>query len=1120
MYLQPASLQEFIHRLFTRGRFGRGRGVRPFPYTARDVKVLWSTRDWAEAVAELPAVGPLPTRTVLVPSERVAHALRRELLRRSRPDALAGTRFLTCRDAAAEVLYAAGVQFVPGEEKLRAPRLLALFRSGLPLAHFSDDLVRRRPGWDGAFARTITDLEAGGVRAADLEAAGSSDRLRDVALIWRALDLSAGTTWTSQRICLEAALVLEGRPEIWPCSGPTLACASADLSVVEARLVRSIPGVTLALRAARPVRERYLLRMTALFGDQAGRLLRDQAAPRSARTERDLLASFLFEPPPILADRGRPVSHGPDGTVDLEEHAGVEAEIEATADWVVRQVGAGTPLEDIAVLVPDRQPLATLVVQRLARIPWSGGALPVHVAGGLPLSDSAPGSRALAVVRALRAHLCAEALAGMMPALRSAAGGMDHLSHGAAMDLVWSLGAVGGSPARPAGALEWSERVHRREADWRTQLDRARAAEGTDRAWGGRRARDLERLVRDVAAIGPALDALVGVARLVLDGVELRTLWPALRAVFSDWLLQPGDGPRVHALLDEPLGALASDSACGSLFGDDALRVIEEALCDLRVVSGRFGQPAVYVGSLRETVGVPFRAVRVIGLAEGHVPGVAREDPVVPDVLREGLSLGHAAPATAADRALQDLHALDFVVRDTAQRVALSFSRVDVERSQREPSSVMLEAAAALARPHRVTKERGSKIPGAGALRRDAFAPAREAAAAFRQLRPLGEPAWQDAVAGGSQGAPSRWRDVLATGMLAADGGSQTPGGPADGLLGALADLDVPGLAAARPISASALEKLLGCPYRFLLGQILGLESPAAPPERREIGQPHYGSLLHEAAATFFDRHGEPFAARLGTMDEWRARMSEIVGAAFTEFLEKYPLVGEAVQAQQRERLQKDLQDLLDVDWHSGRARRFVAAERAFGVPDPVELLLGDRSLFVRGRIDRIDVEGGLALVRDIKSGKPHPRLGNEVDPDPVRDVQISLYGMVAERLSEGWGIPPRIAAAYAYVGPEGPAERSFRDDFHEVLLPEARRWLGVAAGLLAERLFPRTPHAKDCRFCEFRPVCGVRAAERALAVLTAASAEVAGGQPTTAARVLAEFAALKGAAADADEED
>jgi hypothetical protein len=141
----------------------------------------------AVAVSALPAPGPLPCRTVLVQHERLAHALRRELIRTGHPQGLAGTRFITPAAAAAAVVMAAGVAFRAGEERLRTVRLGALFRSALPLQHFSQELLRSRPGWDEAFAHTIGDLERAGLDPEDLERVDGSAldraRLRDVASI-------------------------------------------------------------------------------------------------------------------------------------------------------------------------------------------------------------------------------------------------------------------------------------------------------------------------------------------------------------------------------------------------------------------------------------------------------------------------------------------------------------------------------------------------------------------------------------------------------------------------------------------------------------------------------------------------------------------------------------------------------------------------------------------------------------------------------------------------------------------------------------------------------------------------------------------------------------------------
>src|SRR5262249_16078907 len=151
---------------------------------APPVRILWSTSDWANAITALPSEGPLPCRTVLVPRERVAHALRRELIRSGHADALAGTRFLPTVAAAIEVLGRADVALSPGEDALRRARLAGLLNAGLKLSHFPIDLLRTKLGWDGAFTQTISDLEAAGLTPDDLEGRDEGDhRLRDVATI-------------------------------------------------------------------------------------------------------------------------------------------------------------------------------------------------------------------------------------------------------------------------------------------------------------------------------------------------------------------------------------------------------------------------------------------------------------------------------------------------------------------------------------------------------------------------------------------------------------------------------------------------------------------------------------------------------------------------------------------------------------------------------------------------------------------------------------------------------------------------------------------------------------------------------------------------------------------------
>src|SRR5919106_1962318 len=237
------------------------------------LKIIWSSRNWAEVIAELPAEEPLPCRTVLMPNAAVAHVLRRELVRNGQQHALAGTRFISPRVAAVEVLRGAGVEFAPGEETLRTARLSALFRADLPLRHFPIDLLRSTPGWEAAFARSISDLESAGLRPEDIEP-GSSPQLQDVLTLWRALDESAGRCWTFGRIYREASVLLEANSKAWNFPGSAVVFVTGDLTSAEARFLRAIPDLTVALVAARPVRKRYIERMENLLRSEVVDLLR------------------------------------------------------------------------------------------------------------------------------------------------------------------------------------------------------------------------------------------------------------------------------------------------------------------------------------------------------------------------------------------------------------------------------------------------------------------------------------------------------------------------------------------------------------------------------------------------------------------------------------------------------------------------------------------------------------------------------------------------------------------------------------------------------------------------------------------------------------------------------
>ena len=1067
------------------------------------MRICWNTHDILDRIAELPADGALPRRTIVVPRARVAHRLRCGLIQRGRFDLLAGTAFVTVKTVATEVLRAAGVAYREGENELRLSRLHVLFKRGLDPEYFGRELVSSAPGWEEALARTIGDLERAGLSAADLEGIRTPVG-RGLAKVWRALAEAAGVSVTRAGLVAGAAAALERAPELAGDWGSVLAVVSGYAEGVEARLIGAIPGARLALRAVRPLREGFPERVEALFGREARAAL-EQADPqrgapeRSATTDLAVLGGYLFEPPEVQSAATRlRAGAEPDGSVNLEEHAGVAAEIEAAADWVARQVlERGTPLEEIAVLVPRLDPLAQLVSERLRRLPWAGeGPFPVHVAGSCALTSSSSGGRILTVIEALRGHLSVDGVARVLPLLRGADEARA-IARGAAVDLSQSLGTVGGSVAHPAGALEWTDRLARGEGRLAALVERAAKAEGDEEQAGlARGLKQTERLLRDLQAVRPGLEHLVSVAAAVIENRPLSEVWPRLKGFLGEWVL-PGEEARALDALAASVEPACDDALCQTLAGGDALGLIEAALLGLRVPVGRFGEPAVYVGTVSGAVGLPFQAVRVMGLVDGTIPAAPQEDTVLSDEVRERVGQGWVT--TAADVALRSLHELYQVVQDTGRELVLSTPRLGLSRSYREPSSVFLEAATALGRPALGRPVRDGSGDGSGdgsevqgvpdleAIRQREFGPAHGRAATFRRDHPIGEAAWQDRAAEDRRkqeapAVPLGWLgggalDLDRIEVLQSEGGSLVM----EGILGADAEGPaIPGLERRRPLSASRWRTFLSCPHHFLYEYLLGWEEPAGARPQRELDALAYGSLFHQVLERFFGTSGGEFWGKKGSLAKWLTEVAKVAEDAYDQLLEQYPLAGEAVRRQQLGRLLRELEEFVVFLWEQGSSR-FVASEQAFGYDGPVELAAGEAPLFVRGFIDLIYVKGQATRIWDVKTGKCHPKRGSEAGPTPTQDAQVALYGLVAGKLATTWGGTVQLQAAYVHTNERAGRLRAFTDDFDE-LEAAGREWLGVTAGLMGEHSFPRSTSADDCTFCPFLPVCGSKATERSAA--------------------------------------
>lgn len=977
----------------------------------RVVEIVWSMGDVVTLLGALPRRGALPMRTVVVPSAEFAAALRRSLVSGSVPELQVGTRIVAAPELAEEKLRETGVIFQTGEESRRRSRVRIAFRMTTDLQYFQAELLATAPGWDTAFARTIDELEAAGVSFRDLEE--RSAREQDLAAIWRAVDEVAATSWTRERILLEASR----RPLVRSREDEIVAVVTGDEPASHAAFIRSLDA-RMAWLSARPVSESIGARLSSIWGWTEGLTRTAPPAAIAGSSSRAGLASMLFS----TAEEKTPA----DGSVVLEEYAGIDDELQAAADWVAAEVlEHGTPLGSMAILVARRDPLAGLVADRVMRLPFEQ-ASSARIVGGRALAETASGAHILLLLRSLREELPAGALVDLLPRLVRADGriGKRRLSRREAVHLVSELGAGDG--------LTWNGRYRDRVLALEARLSQAIPFE-TTRATKERR--EDERLLELLRVAQSAVASLCELAVLLRSNATADALVERLLSFFSTWLPSPTAYPiDIADLLREPLDEAMACRIGSILSGMDALDIVESVLLETRLPSEETNAE-VFVGTIEQAAGIPFESVRILGLAEGLFPGGVREDPVLPDTLR--VALGPAVPLRR-DRPEQERRALHRVVLGTKSRISCSVARTDLDGTEREPSPLLFDIAGALS-----DIQRG-----------ESFATHLQSRFAESRARRLNTP-------------PLTERARL---VRAAE--SRTVRIPPQPVEPSASRSDIGvllGLSPDRPLTASALARLLECPYRFLFEDVMFDRPPETVPSSRELEPMQYGTLFHRAIEALYTEHGPSIVAGALPVAAFEALAREIASRLLDALVLRHPM-DEATKERCRARLQGDVIGFVRADVGSGRT--FVAVEREFGWEEPLGLQVRGRSLFVRGFLDRLDIEDGRTLVRDLKTGTPHPRVGTEERPTPRRDLQIGLYVMVVRQLSSVWELPPEVTGAYAYAGPWGTEERAFRADA-SALIRETEGWLDIALDLLTAREFPRTPTVRDCEYCPFRIPCG-----------------------------------------------
>jgi ATP-dependent helicase/nuclease subunit B len=596
--------------------------------------------------------------------------------------------------------------------------------------------------------------------------------------------------------------------------------------------------------------------------------------------------------------------------------------------------------------------------------------------------------------------------------------------------------------------------------------------------------RDPEHHERDLAL----LDDL----RAFIDGLVTLATPPASPSwsAFATWAESVLDGVlggRAHAdrwpdaerdtldLVRASLGSLATlDAVQPHVDLARFHRVLEQELERPTHAVGSFGH-GVFVGRVGDLAGARHELVLVLGMAEGIFPPSGSEDALLPDDERR--SLGGALPDRRPSRADEQRSLL--AALSAAPVRQLSFARVD-GRGQREtmPSRLYLHELSRVAGTHIGFDDLDGLAAGAHL--------GQPVAARFTDV-----PSFQFGAVHASPAVSTQEVAVAALLRGAAPEAALRPGfaAVADRAEGRFSEWTglagpehAPRFTGDRVGSSTSFEVWAGCPFRYFLGQVLGVRPLDTYADADAISGLDRGSLVHNVLEVFIDENK-------GRAPEqpWRQADRERVRAIATDVAATYETQGRTgrplLWQLELESLLRRLEIILDVD----TAQRSVAGvepmavEFLFGIEGgeapPVDFVLSSgRVVSFRGAIDRIDRDpsSGRLVVLDYKTGKSSGYEG--IDDDITcqgRHLQLVIYSEAARRFYGG----DIVDAYYWFV------EQKESTLLRGATIDDDRRTrflavLEVIVDGIERGHFPANPGVADffgfshCGYCDYQRVC------------------------------------------------
>ena len=624
------------------------------------------------------------------------------------------------------------------------------------------------------------------------------------------------------------------------------------------------------------------------------------------------------------------------------------------------------------------------------------------------------------------------------------------------------------------GADRWRKRLEGLDAEFRLQLREAANENEGRRGY----------LERQIARLGT-------LRSFALPLVEFLDELPAT-ADWGVWLDRLGrlatmSLRRPESVL-EVLAELRPLSEVDEVGLSEVERVLAERLGFSRREPPKRRYGRVFVGGVEEAAGRSFDLVFVPGLAEGVFPRRSGEDALLLDERRRALGGAGYRLAVDIDRTRREQLLLRLAAGAAAGRLDASWPRVDlVQGRARVPSLYALDLLRAAEGRLPDLDTLGRRAAAAGAAVVGWPAPADpdeaidEAEFDLAMLQPLLGGALPAAERQGRARFLLSSNDHLARALRARARRWRRGWFPVDGLVDAgdeareyLARHRV----GERSYSPTALQNFAACPYRFFLQAVLYLRPRDELVQIEQLDPMTRGGIFHEIQFRLFGalREAELLPVTHVRLDDVFGVLDVVLDGAESDYRERLAPPIERVWRAEFEGLRGDLRGWLRQVADEGGGWTPIHAELGFGlsrsgerdpnsVPAPAEVQGGAR---LRGSIDLVEADAaGRLRVTDHKTGGArHARTGLVIGGGKV--LQPVLYSLAAEAVLGRDVVSGRLSyctqrGGYSVVS---------------VALDErsrgaARRMLDTVDGALEEGFLPAAPGKDECRYCDYRPVCG-----------------------------------------------